>query len=1106
MLKLIIGRQKCGKTHYCLNTLKSAVDNGEKVILLVPEQSSFVTQKLTLETFGPKISNKIEIHSFTSICEAICSVYGGLAGQKIDDGIRFMLVSQAVKNVRNNLKIYAKYVNSTPFIKQILSTVTEMKQSKITAEKLSELSNTVGGSFSDKLHDISLILATYDSLLGNRFLDPLDLIENTVSKMNDNTFFKDKTVVIDDFKGFTESQYSLIERIVAGCKDVYITLCMDSLKVRCETDVFKNIKKCAARLISIAENHAVTVDKPLLLNEIFGCSEDIIALDESFSENNKGVFDKSAPNISVCKADTVYDEIDFCLSNIRRLVREENYRYRDIVIISRNDNGYSAIIDDVSKSYDVPVLIDHRISCLNLPLTVFVLKAVKSAFDFNTENILSFIKTGLTGISNDEINLIENYVYIWNIDGKKWLDDWSMPTKGLNSDLSDEQKIYAEKKEIEHLNSVRVKLIKPLEKLKNFLKGTAEDMCRAIIKMFEDYSVIENLGLYTQKLEQNGKLQEAEYQRAGYDALIKTFDKINTVFGDREISSNEFFENLSVALSYETVGEIPQTQDQVIYGIADRIRPMRPKVAFIIGANQDVFPATVADVGLLTQTDRDTLILNGLSVSDHFISDCIDEKFLFYFALTTASEKVFISYSSFNSLGSSLEPSVEVLCLQKNFGEINLIKYGKDFSLYSSETKEASFRKLAEHFNDESDGISDLKAYFSQDNDYKTRYKALLNFVNADKPSISHESAEKLYGSEILLSPSKADSFAGCKFMYFCKYGLKAGKLEKAEFNPITRGNIVHFCLEHFVNNHLNNIGHLNDNDIKNEVLNLSQKYLNENGVDKTEFDEKFSYLFEVVVNTTVFLAQSLNREFAVSSYSPKFCELKVGDGEAVKGIDVLTDNGKRVTLRGTVDRVDTTADGNVRVIDYKTGSKGDGLKISELIDGQNMQMLLYLYALIKNGQDLIKANRPTAVLYFPAKREFSNTQSDYIKMHGIVLEDPEIVKQMEPDGRGKIAPVTLYPNGASFYKSDSLISEEAFGLLFRYLELLLKRIGNSLTNGDISPEPLNHNDKLQCEFCDYRSICRTDVYKNSRESTDCKRDEALEIISKELGEAENGN
>ncbi len=1106
MLKLVLGRQKTGKTYYCLDAVRNAVDNGEDVILLIPEQSSFAMQRLTLDTYGPKISNKISIHSFTSLCEAICSVCGGISGIEIDESIRFMLVSEAVKSVRDNLKLYTKYIDSTPFIKQIMSVITELKQSNVPSERLIEISKTYDGMLADKLNDISLIFSAYNSLLKNRFLDPLDLIENTVLKMGDNSVFSGKTVVVDDFKGFTVAQFRMLERIISGSKDVIVTLCTDKLLPENGTEVFANVKDSASRLIQIAQNHAVKVAEPVVLDKIFAGCDELKALDGLLSESSVIQYSEDAPNITVCEAETSADEIDFCFNNIRRLVREEGYRYRDFVIIARNDNGYSDIIDDISKTYDIPVLVDRRISVLNLPLTVFTLKAVKSVLRFDTESILSLVKTGLLGLSEEEASILENYTYIWSIDGNKWLEEWTMSTQGLNPDLRNESKIKAEAERLERVNSIKFRVIEPLKALKNSLKGNAENMCRALLSFFDRCNVLHTLSRYTDTLESNGKLQEAEYQRAGYDVLIKIFDKLIAVLGEREISVEELCEMLNVTFGYETVGEIPQTQDEVVFGTADRIRPVRPKAVFVIGANQDVFPATVSDSGLLTQNDREVLNSNDLRLSDHYIKDCVDEKFLFYFALTCADEKVLISYSKSNALGSPLEASVEVSAIEKAFENANKVHYGRSFSVHSAETKEQAFRRLAEHFNDDNSDIYGLKAYFGNDKTYSKRLKAIEDFIADKKLSISNESAEKLYGRDIQLSPSKADCFAGCKFLYFCKYGLNAGKLEKADFNPITRGNVVHYCLEHFVNSHLNNIGKIADDEIEAEIENLSLQYLSENNTDISKLDEKFSYLFRFVVNTAVYLAQCLNREFSVSSYSPKFCELDIGDGEQVKGIDVLTDDGKRVTLRGTVDRVDTTADGKVRVVDYKTGSKGDGLKLSELIDGQNMQMLLYLYALVKNGQDLIKASRPTAVLYFPAKREYSATPSDYVKMHGIVVEDPEIVKEMEPDGKGKIAPVTLYPNGTAFYKSDSLVSEEAFGVLFKYLELLLRKIGNSLTSGDISPEPLQYNDKLRCEFCDYRSICRADVYRLSRESTDCKRDEALEMIKRELEGTDNGN
>ena len=170
------------------------------------------------------------------------------------------------------------------------------------------------------------------------------------------------------------------------------------------------------------------------------------------------------------------------------------------------------------------------------------------------------------------------------------------------------------------------------------------------------------------------------------------------------------------------------------------------------------------------------------------------------------------------------------------------------------------------------------------------------------------------------------------------------------------------------------------------------------------------------------------------------------------------------------------------------------------------MQMLLYLYALLKNGKELLQADKPAGVLYFPAKRSATKEKTGFVKMHGIVLEDLETVKQMEPDSMGKVIPVRTRPGSQSYYSTESLVTEEAFSIIFRYIELLLQRIGSSLMSGDISPKPLRSGDSLKCKYCDYSAVCRFDPYLDYRDSLECKNKEAVEQMQKELEEAEHGN
>jgi ATP-dependent helicase/nuclease subunit B len=167
--------------------------------------------------------------------------------------------------------------------------------------------------------------------------------------------------------------------------------------------------------------------------------------------------------------------------------------------------------------------------------------------------------------------------------------------------------------------------------------------------------------------------------------------------------------------------------------------------------------------------------------------------------------------------------------------------------------------------------------------------------------------------------------------------------------------------------------------------------------------------------------------------------------------------------------------------------------------------MLLYLYSCIKNGEELLRATVPAGVLYFPAKRQATDSKSEYIKMSGLLLDEESTLRQMEQSLDGKIIPAHIRPNGSSFYSTESMVSKNAFKIIFKYLEVLLSRIGSSIMRGEITPEPLKVGDKSQCKYCDYRAVCRISPQAPEKQGLDCKNSEALTIIEKEM-EKLNGN
>lgn len=1090
MLKLILGRQMSGKSEYCMKRAEEAAVLGDSVVLLVPEQYTFETQKKILSKFGAKIFNKINILSFTGLCEEILSIYGGISNTNVDDGIRFILIKRALVMVGEQLKHYKKYVNSSEFAKKLLSVIGELKLANVSYEKLLKLSiDAKPSQFSDKLNDIALILKCYDSILNEKFTEPFDLINNTINKLPDNRYFEGKTFIIDEFKGFTESQYLLLDSIISSSKNTYISLTCDELNPKGETEVFYNVKKNAQRLKNLAKSRGVEFESVTL--DSFGYKyKDIARFEEFLSENNVEIFDRDSSHINVVKAESISAEVDFVMCEIRRLVREENYRFRDFVIIARNAECYVDEINIAARRYNVNCYVDNKISAMELPLSIFAVSAVKAAESFETTDILTMLKTGMTNISDSEIFELENYCYVWSINRSNWTENWNNDPKGFNIKGDN-----AENSNIQ-LNKTRKMVVNALFNLKNSFGFNMETVCKGLLNLFNEFSTVNALKDYAEKLNREQNFIEAEYQSAGYNVFIKTLDKLVLSSDDSPVSAKDFCDMLSSALRIETVGEIPQTKDQVIFGTADRIRASSPKISFVIGVNEGYFPKIVAEDNFFSNVEREVMRNSEILISDNSVEASIDEKYLFYNACTLSSDRVYITYPTCNVDGKELLPSTVVDQIVRCFKGCNqIVATLINTDINSVETAECALKLLSV-----GDGTysKELLSVLSIDENYLDRISSFVNFSDSPLKVVSENTVNTLYKNDIVLSATKIETFSTCKFMHFCRYGLNLEPQRKVDFDALTKGNIIHYVLEHFINNHKDDIGSLIEDDIILETAMLCDRYIDvELGVDRSSLGEKFCYMLELLKKTANYVVCALNNEFAQSKYRPIACELSIGGAEkGIESVSVPTDKGRNVKIIGSVDRVDATADGKVRVVDYKSGKKT--FELCDLLNGVKMQMLIYLYSIIKNGRDKLSVNHPTAVLYFPARKDIQNSNGKYVKMNGMITSNVDDILEMEESGLGEIVPVKFRQNGTSFYENKSTVDDDVFAVAFKYVELSLMRIGSIIEKGNISAQPMTDSMHSACDWCDYKLICRAADNDYKCEKKELNKASAIEALKKE--------
>ena len=154
------------------------------------------------------------------------------------------------------------------------------------------------------------------------------------------------------------------------------------------------------------------------------------------------------------------------------------------------------------------------------------------------------------------------------------------------------------------------------------------------------------------------------------------------------------------------------------------------------------------------------------------------------------------------------------------------------------------------------------------------------------------------------------------------------------------------------------------EEELLSRVQGLIEAYAQENmgGMELLSGREK--YRLSRLAQSACRLIRHVEEELAQSRCVPEHLEWGLGFGRDYPPLRIDTGKGI-VTVGGTIDRVDVYlgSDGcrYVRVIDYKTGHKS--FRLPDVLLGLNMQMLVYLAALVESGQEL-----PAGVLYMPAR------------------------------------------------------------------------------------------------------------------------------------------
>ena len=1095
-LRIIYGRSGSGKTTYCLNQMKEKINDKRKLFLITPEQFSFNAEKRLLETMRieggmtPTAVINAEVLTFKRMAYRVFNEVGGSNLVNLSSCGKAMLIYHILDKNKDKLKLLSMPSALNGNVNILSTMITELKKHNVTLDDLKQtIEKTNDKLLKMKLKEIIDIYKDFEEVIQNNFTDIDDELTLLYNKMDLSKMFEGVEIWIDEFNGFTGQEYMIIEKLVCYAKQVNITICTDNLDEPInETDLFLSNKKTIKRLIEIAKEQHILIDKPVRLFCVRFKSQELSHLEKNLYTYPYEIYIKEIENILMFLAQNPYSEIEYVAQNIVNLVKNYGYRYRDIGIITKNVEIYSSLIEAVFSKYNIPKFIDEK---KDLSLNI-IIKFIVSLLEIYVKNwsydsVFNYLKTGLLQFDKDDINILENYILEWDIKGSTWYKEDFKFTQYKN-DNSEE--------DLNKINYIRKQVCEPLLEFKQDLMGkkTVKEITKSIYDFIVKMNIPNVVEDKIQNLKNIGEIEIANEYESVWNNIVEVFDELVLLLGDTKITFENYQKLFKIGIGEKELGKIPATIDQVIVGDTDRTKSNKVKVIFIIGLNDGVFPSTRSDEGFLNDKDRKILEELNINLAKGTKEKLYEEQFNIYKAFTTAEEKIYFSYPTSDLESKALRPAVLVSKLKKMFinlkEESDLIENNKNIQV-----AESAFEDLLVNIRKWQDGEQIDKVWFMlykwyiNNPEWKSKIENALKgieYINKNE-KIAKGTIKKLYGDTLHTSVSRLESYRMCPFSYHLKYGLKIKDRNVFKIESIDIGSFMHNVIDKF-------FGLIEIEGIKVKEINKEWCKEKTEQIVEEMLKIKSNYIFSSkpkYVALSIKLKKLLSRavwmiiyQLKCGNFEPLGHEVTFGR-EDFSPITMELPTGEKIELTGKIDRVDIceTEEGKyIRIIDYK--SSGKELSLSNVYYGLQLQLITYLDAVTKES-DLI----PSGVLYFnlndpiiKSKVDISEEELEKLiikqfRMKGLILADIKVIKNMDVniDEDSNILPVKINKDG-TLSKNSSVATKEQFEDLQKHIEKILKQISIEILDGNIDINPYYNNKKTPCNFCEYKSICMFDI------------------------------
>ncbi|NCB48268.1 MAG: hypothetical protein EOM55_01365 [Clostridia bacterium] len=1045
--------------------------NGEKTrhyVFVVPDRMTVIVEKQIFERLNIESTCNIEVLTLSRL-------FSKLVHNKtiISKTASCMILQKILKDEKDNLKCFNRNADAD-LAQVIFGTISQFKSCKVSFDEV--LVKNTDKLLEDKLSDIALIYRKYETFLReNNLFDALDKLTFLLEAVKDSDYIKNSCFYFCGFDGLTMQGYEIVSNISKFALDFNfgLTQAESSLNGHIYNENF------TSNIINILKNKK---------NNVFYHSEKRTGQSKFLQENlfcfSPACQKLEKSNVELFKAKDFKEEVLYCALNIKKMIMKEGFSFDDFIVAVPNLADKKLIIDDVFSKFNFNFYLDTSEEFKDS----VVFRLIKNSLDLFVENfsiksVLTFLKNPLLMLERDELDDFEDYAINFNLQ-----DSYEIRSSHIFNSIF-----------FEKFGKIRDFLFEKTEKVTESFKEakTFSDYIITFKLLFENLFLKEKISHFCEKFTLNNDLKQARIFEQYYDKFILILDELEDILGNVSCDFKTFSSTLLSGFSVVKISTTPLSIDSIVVGDTSTSYFEKRKILFVLCANEQDFPKTFVDCGIISDDDIKNLS-EKYKLEPSIFELNKKERFKAYELLLKPTEKLFLSYNFLSGEKSKILSDISNMFVIeengkfaplafKNFGECDFLTKNCEFSVAKSNLT-SDIRAVCDGVLDKNDKLNTL--YESLKDKLEKNYIDNFNFKNEIKLK------ENLFFMKNTTSVSQVENFMTCPFLHFASRGLKLASKDEGKLER----NFIGLILHEIAREVLGKVSLPQDeNFVKNETNIAYEKVVAKDEYMSFQFSISNKILFKNLKNEAEKFLLALNEQAKHSKFVPKYLEERFSENGKIKGLKIPCKD-KTLSLVGQVDRIDIAGD-YFRIVDYKTGDVDTNLR--ELFFGKKIQLESYL-KVCENSLRL----KPAGAYYLPVKGGFSDEKTTLQKKYqlkGNTVDSFEVAclsdDRFEKDALDSdILEVKFKLQKEEKVKGgySKVVSEKDLHNFGNYAVKLIEKACDDIRTLNITPFPLVISSKDPCEKCIFSGLCRFD-----KSFGNCKRNVKLKISKENFEEEE---